>query len=54
MLRSKQFLAMKKEAERGLQRNLVSSQLQNKTLGSFLYQSSGPLYDAIGVSFFKN
>ncbi|VDN21440.1 unnamed protein product [Gongylonema pulchrum] len=51
MLRPKQFLAMKKEAQRGLQRYLTGAGLENKTLGSYVYLSSEPLYEAIAVNF---
>ncbi|KAL3982323.1 Patched family protein [Acanthocheilonema viteae] len=47
MLRPDKFIAMEQEAERGLRMHLVGDGFQNKTLGSYVYVSSKPFYEAI-------
>lgn len=53
MLRPDKFIAMKQEAERGLRMHLVGDGFQNRTLGSYVYVSSKPFYDAISVVFYR-
>uniref|UniRef100_A0A1I7VFR4 SSD domain-containing protein n=1 Tax=Loa loa TaxID=7209 RepID=A0A1I7VFR4_LOALO len=47
MLRPDKFIAMEQEAERGLRMHLVGNGFQNRTLGSYVYLSSKPFYEAI-------
>ncbi|EJW84520.1 hypothetical protein WUBG_04569, partial [Wuchereria bancrofti] len=47
MLRPDKFIAMEQEAERGLRMHLVGDEVKNRTLGSYLYISSKPFYEAI-------
>lgn len=49
MLRRDKFISMKQEAERGLSMPLVGNGFQNRTLGSYVYISSKPFYEAISV-----
>nr|CDP94726.1 Bm9627, isoform g [Brugia malayi] len=50
MLRPDKFIAMEREAERGLRMHLVGDGFKNRTLGSYLYISSKPFYEAISVA----
>lgn len=50
MLRPDKFIAMEQEAERGLRMHLVGEEFRNRTLGSYVYLSSKPFYEAISVS----
>lgn len=50
MLRPDKFIAMEEEAERGLRMRLVGDGFHNRTLGSYVYISSKPFYEAISVS----